>query len=54
MILKHRHIFVAAVIGVVILLIQLALSGRTEVLDFPQDRPADDAAFEAAQTAKLQ
>ena len=50
---KRRHIFVATVIGVVTLLIQSALTGRTEVFVFPQDRPADDAAFEAAQTAKL-
>ena len=53
MIPKKRHIFIAAVVGVVLLLIQSALSGRTEALDFPQERPADDVAFEAAQTAKL-
>src|SRR6266404_3530473 len=53
MILNVRHIFVAAVIAVVILLVQSIWRGRTEVLDVPQDRPADDVAFEAAQTSKL-
>jgi hypothetical protein len=53
MILKRRHIFVAAVIAVVVLLVQSTWRGRTEVLNFPQDRPTDDAAFEAKQTAKL-
>jgi hypothetical protein len=50
---KRRHISIAAVLGLVMLFIGSTLSGRTEVRDFPQDRPADDAAFEAAQTAKL-
>jgi hypothetical protein len=53
MILKRRHIFVAVALGLVMLFIGSALSGRTEELDFPQDRPADDVAFEASQTAKL-
>lgn len=53
MILKRCHTFVAVVIAVVILLIQSALSGKTEGLNFSQDRPADDVAFEAMQTAKL-
>lgn len=53
MILKRRHIFVATVIAVVILLVQSTWRGRTEVLNFPQHRPTGDAAFEARQTAKL-
>jgi hypothetical protein len=51
--LKRRHIFVAAVIALVILLVQSAWHGRTEVLNLPQGRPADDVTFEAEQTAKL-
>lgn len=51
---KRGHIFVAAVITIVILLVQSTWwRGRTEGLISPQDRPADDTAFEAAQTAKL-
>jgi hypothetical protein len=53
MILKRRHTFVAVVIAVVILLVQSSWRGRTEVLNFPQDRTTDDTAFEAKQTAKL-
>ena len=51
--IKRHHIFVAATLGLVMLFVGSALSRRTEALDLPQDRPADDAAFEAAQTAKL-
>jgi hypothetical protein len=53
MILRRRHIFVAAVVAVAILLVQSTWSGRTESLNLPQDRPTDDPAFEARQTAML-
>ena len=50
---KRRYISIAAVLGLVMLFIGSPLSARTEVFDPPQDRPVDDVAFEAAQTAKL-
>jgi hypothetical protein len=50
---KRHHISIAAVLGLVMLFIGSAFIGRTKVLDPPQDQPADDIAFEAAQTAKL-
>jgi hypothetical protein len=52
MILKRRHTFVAAVIAIVILLAQSTWRGGTGALDSPQDRPTDDAPYEAKQTAK--
>lgn len=50
---KHGHILFAAILSLVGLSLGLPWRGRTEALDLPQDRPGDDVAFEAAQTAKL-
>ena len=50
--IKRRPIFPVTVFILVLLVFGSTLSGRTEVSD-PQDRPTDDIAFEAAQTAKL-
>ena len=51
--IKHRQIFFIAAAALVVFLIGSTLSVGTELLNAPQDRPADDVAFEASQTAKL-
>ena len=51
--IKRDRSLVAASLVLGMLLISSTLSGRADVFDFPQTRPADDAAFEARQTAKL-
>lgn len=51
---KPRHIFVAAAVGLVMLVIGSLSRGRTAVLDIPQAlNSAEDSAFEATQTQKL-
>ena len=50
--IKHRQIFFIAAATLVVFLIGSALSVGTEVNSCPQDRPTDDIAFEASQTAK--
>ena len=50
---RRRAISITAVLGLVMFLIGSTLSERAEVFVIPQDRPADDIAFEATQTAKL-
>ena len=53
MILKRLHAFGAALLAVLLLLVPSAWRGHTEGISVPQDRPTDDIAFEASQTAKL-